>query len=97
MTKEEQCSGVRNKRSVWTVNPEPFLEAHFATFPQKLIEPCILAGAPEGGLVLDPFAGASTTLLVAKKLNRKAIGIELNPAYCEIGKKRLCTEPARLL
>jgi DNA modification methylase len=68
-----------------------------ATFPEKLIESCILAGAPIGGLVLDPFSGAATTLLVAKKLNRTAIGIELSEAYCAMSAKRLQLEPARLL
>lgn len=88
---------LRNKRSVWTVGTEPFPGAHFATFPTKLIEPCILAGAPEGGLVLDPFAGAGTTLLVAKRLNRRGLGIELNPDYCALSMMRLSAEPARLL
>lgn len=71
----------RNKRSVWTVTPKPYRGAHFATFPPDLIEPCILAGAPEGGTVLDPFAGSGTTLMVARQHDRRAIGIELNPDY----------------
>ena len=78
-----------NKRSVWTLSSEPFAEAHFATFPTKLIEPCILAGCPEGGTVLDPFAGASTTGVVATRLDRSYIGIELNPAYVEMGRRRI--------
>lgn len=82
-------NGKRNKRTVWTVASQPYLEAHFATFPPKLIEPCILAGAPAGGVVLDPFAGAGTTLMVAKNLGRQAIGIELNEAYCGLIVDRL--------
>lgn len=82
----------RNKRSVWTVNTKPFKESHFATFPEKLIEPCIKAGCPEGGVVLDPFMGAGTTALVAKKLNRNYIGIELNPDYIKIAEKRIFNE-----
>jgi len=79
---------MRNKRSVWTVTTKPFKGAHFATFPQDLIEPCILAGCPEGGTVLDPFGGAGTTGLVAKRNNRNAILIELNSEYVEIIKNR---------
>ncbi len=78
-----------NKRSVWTVATKPYKAAHFATFPPKLIEPCILAGCPEGGTVLDPFAGSGTTLAVAVEHNRNAVGIELNPEYIELIKKRL--------
>ena len=62
--------GTRNKRSVWTVATKPFSEAHFATFPEELINPCVLAGSPEGGLVYDPFMGAGTTAYVSKKLGR---------------------------
>lgn len=79
----------RNKRSVWTVTTQPFKEAHFATFPPALIEPCILAGCPKGGVVLDPFGGAGTTGLVADRLQRNAVMIELNPAYAEIARNRL--------
>lgn len=86
---EEYLSPVRNKRSVWNIATKPFKEAHFATFPEKLIEPMILAGCPEQGIVLDPFIGAGTTGLVAKKLNRKYIGIELNPEYIKIANNRL--------
>ena len=78
-----------NKRSVWTVAPKPFKEAHFATYPPDLIEPCILAGCPVGGTVLDPFFGAGTTGLVAQSNNRKWIGIELNPDYADIARRRL--------
>lgn len=83
----------RNKRDVWTVNSDPFPEAHFATFPPALILPCVLAGCPEGGIVLDPFAGAATTLLVAQENGRNSIGIELNEDYIEIGLRRLSQMP----
>ena len=79
----------RNKRSVWTVPTQPFPEAHFAVYPPALITPCILAGCPVGGTVLDPFAGSGTTLEVAEKLGRKSIGIELNPDYCELIRERM--------
>lgn len=79
----------RNRRSVWTVPTQPFKEAHFATFPPDLIEPCILAGCPIGGTILDPFGGAGTTGLVADRHQRNAILIELNPAYAEIARDRL--------
>lgn len=78
----------RNKRDVWTVNTKPVKEAHFATFPEKLIEPCILAGSPPGGVVLDPFFGSGTTGRVAIRLNRQYLGIELNPEYVKISDKR---------
>ncbi len=71
----------RNKRSVWTVSTKPFSGAHFAVFPQDLITPCILAGCPEGGTVLDPFFGSGTTGLVAHKYGRKFIGIDLSEIY----------------
>jgi len=79
----------RNKRSVWTVNTQSYKKAHFATFPEKLIVPCIKAGCPDGGVVYDPFMGAGTTALVAHKLNRKFIGSELNPEYVKIAERRL--------
>jgi DNA modification methylase len=82
----------RNKRNVWTITTKPFKEAHFATFPPDLIEPCIKAGCPENGIVLDPFAGAGTTGIVARSLNRTAILIELNPEYIEISKNRIDKE-----
>ena len=78
----------RNKRTVWTVATSPYTEAHFATFPPKLIEPCILAGCPSGGLVLDPFAGSGTTIQVAQQLGRQGVGIELNPAYVALAETR---------
>ncbi len=79
----------RNKRSVWTVPTKPFKGAHFATFPPELIEPCILAGCPEGGVVLDPFGGSGTTAVVANNHYRNAVLIELNRSYIAIMKKRL--------
>ena len=78
-----------NKRSVWTVTTKPYQEAHFATYPPELIKPCILAGCPEGGTVLDPFGGSGTTAQVASQLNRNAVLCELNPEYVEIAKSRL--------
>lgn len=81
--------GKRNKRSVWTVATKPFRGAHFATFPPDLIAPCILAGTPPGGVVLDPFGGAGTTGLVAKNLRRDAILLEINPRYAELAKERI--------
>lgn len=82
----------RNKRSVWTVNTKPYTEAHFATFPEKLIVDMVKAGCPEGGLILDPFMGAGTTGLVARKLGRDYVGIELNPKYINIAEKRIFNE-----
>jgi len=82
-------NGKRNKRSVWTVTTKPFKEAHFATFPEDLIYPMALAGCPVGGTILDPFFGAGTTGVVAKKLNRKYLGIELNAEYIKIAEARL--------
>lgn len=82
----------RNKRSVWEVTTQPFSEAHFATFPPALVEPCILAGCPAGGVVLDPFGGAGTTGMVADRLQRDAILIELNPEYAAIAERRLKTD-----
>lgn len=85
-------AGGANKRSVWTVTTKPFSEAHFATFPEDLIVDCIKAGCPDGGTVLDPFMGAGTTALVARKLNRNYIGFELNAEYIKIAEKRLKKE-----
>jgi DNA modification methylase len=93
---QEQCSGMRNKRSVWNVATQPFAEAHFATFPPTLIEPCILAGCPAGGTVLDPFGGAGTTGLVADRLGRSAILIELNPDYATMAERRIKTDAGML-
>ncbi|MDR1056469.1 MAG: site-specific DNA-methyltransferase [Prevotellaceae bacterium] len=81
----------RNMRTVWSINTKPFKGAHFATYPEKLIERLLLAGCSEDGIVLDPFMGAGTTAVVAKKLNRNFIGIELNQEYCEMAEQRLKT------
>ena len=77
----EKSYEMANKRSVWTVNTKPYAGAHFAVFPSDLIEPCILAGAPVGGIVLDPFMGSGTTAQVAQSLGRQYLGCELNPDY----------------
>ena len=82
----------RNRRSVWTIASAPFTEAHFATFPPALIEPCIMAGCPKGGTVLDPFGGAGTTGLVADRLGRNAVLIELNHAYAAMAEQRIRAE-----
>ena len=79
----------RNKRSVWTIATVPYKDAHFATFPPDLVKPCILAGCPINGTVLDPFCGSGTVGMVAKKLNREFIGIELNPDYCILAEERI--------
>lgn len=73
----------RNKRSVWTIATQPYSGAHFATYPPALIEPCIKAGCPEGGIVLDPFAGSGTTALVARKLNRYSVCLDLSLSYLQ--------------
>ena len=85
----ENTTGLRNKRDVWSVSTRGFKGAHFATFPEKLIEPCVLAGCREGGVILDPFAGSGTTGKVAKDNGRAFIGIELNPEYGELAAKRM--------
>jgi DNA modification methylase len=86
---EEKIYNKKNKRSVWTITTKPYKEAHFATFPTDLIEPCVLAGCPEGGTVLDPFGGSGTTGLVASKHNRNAVLCELNEGYIDLAEKRL--------
>ena len=78
----------RNKRDVWSVTPKAVKDAHFATYPEELIEPCILAGSEVGGVILDPFFGSGTTGRVAERLGRKWVGIELNPKYIEIAERR---------
>ena len=88
---------VRNKRDVWSINVKPNKEAHFATYPQELVSPCILAGCPEGGVVLDPFMGSGTTGIVANKLGRHYVGIELNPEYVEMAERRIGLEKSQLL
>ena len=87
----------RNKRSVWTVTTKPFKGAHFATFPPDLIEPCILAGCPVDGTVLDPFGGAGTTGLVAQRHGRDAILCELNPEYAAMAEARIAADAKKAL
>jgi DNA modification methylase len=82
----------RNKRSVWTVNTKPFKGAHFAVFPEELIEPCILAGAPADGIVLDPFMGSGTTAAMALRLGRQYLGCELNEDYKPLQDSRIAKE-----
>jgi DNA modification methylase len=86
---DRKFDGQRNKRSVWTITTKPYEGAHFAVFPEELIEPCVMAGAPVGGVVLDPFMGSGTTAQVAQNLGRKYLGCELNREYQELQHKRL--------
>ena len=88
-TIERAETDARNRRSVWTIATQPYSGAHFATFPPALVEPCILAGCPVGGTVLDPFSGSSTTGQVALASARSYIGCELNPEYHELAQRRL--------
>lgn len=81
--------GTKNKRTVWQVNTEPCKEAHFAAFPRALVRPCILAGSPKGGLILDPFLGSGTVGIVAIETGRRCVGIEVKPDYVDIAKQRL--------
>lgn len=91
MTKAEQMTCGSNMRNYWLLGPEPSAEAHFATYPTEIPRRCILAGSRPGDTVLDCFAGTFTTCMVALELGRRAIGIELNPEYVEIGKRRCQT------
>lgn len=84
-----EYDGTRNKRSVWTVPTQPYAGAHFATFPEDLITPCILAGSAHGGTVLDPFTGSGTTGVVAIRHQRSFVGCELNPSYLEMARTRI--------
>lgn len=86
-------AGGRNPGDVWTIPTSPFPDAHFATFPAELVRRCVLAGSPTDGTVLDPFAGAGTTLMVARKLLRNSVGIELNPKYCGLIVDRIGATP----
>ena len=81
-------NGFKNKRTVWSINTEPCAEAHFAVFPKNLVRPCILAGSEESDLILDPFYGAGTVGIVSQELNRKCVGIEINPDYVDISSRR---------
>ena len=89
----------RNRRTVWMIPTQPFKEAHFATFPPALVEPCILAGTRPGDFVLDPFLGSGTVGVVCYALERRYVGIELNPEYVDIALSRLTTlvsQPVRV-
>jgi DNA modification methylase len=79
----------RNRRTVWEIPLSKFRDAHFAVFPEKLVEICILAGCPQGGVVLDPFIGSGTTAAVAQRLGRRFVGIDSNPEYCEMARGRI--------
>lgn len=89
MARRHQVGETRNARNVWPIASQPFRGSHFATMPADLAERCIKAGCPASGLVLDPFSGAGTTAMVADRLGRNATGIELNPAYAEMGRDRV--------
>lgn len=91
--KERTADGksLKNKRTVWQINTEPCKEAHFAVFPRALVRPCILAGSPKGGLVLDPFFGSGTVGVVAIETGRRCVGVELKSDYIDIAKQRLLT------
>ena len=86
----------RNKRSVWSINKKPYKGAHFATYPEELIEPCILAGSEKGDIILDPFMGSGTTAVVAKKNSRAYIGCELHEEYASLQTDRIRTIPNKL-
>ncbi len=89
-------SDIRNIRSVWTIATRAYKNAHFATFPPKLVEPCVKAGCPAGGTVLDPFAGSGTTGAVALSLGRSFVGIDLNPEYLKLAEHRIESARASL-
>lgn len=99
MTVKEQAAMGRNKRSVWSVACRPARdgegegERHFAAYPPELVKPCILAGCPRGGIVLDPFAGTGTTVYTAMALGRAGLGLELNPAYARVAQRNLSMGP----
>lgn len=86
---DEDICPTRNKRDVWCINTVPFRGKHYAAYPPKLVETCLLAGCPENGIVLDPFIGSGTTALVAKQMNRHFVGIELNPEFTEMAYERI--------
>ena len=90
-------NGLKNKRTVWSINTEPCPEAHFAVFPQRLVQPCILAGSRPNDLILDPFYGAGTVGMVAKEFGRLCVGIELNPEYIDIATRRTKRVQTRLI
>lgn len=86
---DDMINPLRNKRDVWIINTVPFKGGHYAAYPPKLVETCLLAGCPEDGVVLDPFMGSGTTGMVAKQLDRHYVGIELNPEYTELAYARI--------
>jgi len=88
--------GLRNKRSVWTINTKPFRGAHFAVMPEALVEPCVLASTKENDLVLDPFTGSGTVGVVALRHNRNFVGIELNEDYVQIARQRISATQSQL-
>jgi DNA modification methylase len=92
MDKVWGSSGLKNKRSVWRVAPATYKGAHFATYSPKLIEPIILAGCPENGIILDPFSGSGTTAVAAYKLNRSCISIDIKQEYCQMAYDRVMSE-----
>jgi DNA modification methylase len=85
----------RNKRTVWSIPLSKYRDAHFAVFPETLVETCVQASCPEGGVVLDPFSGSGTTAVVARRLGRQYLGIDCAPEYCELARKRLADSPAK--
>ena len=85
----------RNKRTVWSISLSKFRDAHFAVFPESLVETCVLAGSPTGGLVLDPFFGSGTVGVVSKRLKRDYLGIDCNPDYCKMARKRISVGQAK--
>ena len=96
--KERTADGksFKNKRTVWQINTEPCKDAHFAVFPRALVRPCLLAGSPKGGLVLDPFFGSGTVGVVAIETGRKCVGVELKSEYIDIARQRLLTLTSNL-
>ena len=86
---DEMINPRRNKRDVWVINTVPYKGGHYAAYPPKLVETCLLAGCPEDGVVLDPFFGSGTTGMVARRMGRHYIGIELNPDYTELARARI--------
>ncbi len=86
----------RNKRTVWSIPLSKFREAHFAVYPEQLVENCVRAGCPARGVVLDPFLGSGTTAVVARRLGRDFVGIDCVPGYCDMARRRLRCEGARL-
>lgn len=86
---DAEINPLRNKRDVWTINTVPFKGGHYAAYPPRLVETCLLAGCPEDGIVLDPFLGSGTTAMVAKNMGRHYVGIELNPEFTELAYQRI--------